>query len=87
MYGVDKERELVKILEFIEDDFVYEGVGREQLRSLWTAYCIHWNIIPDTFDWDHGIVQMWRALCDHDTLPAGGYSTKAFDLDMGVWLS
>ena len=37
-------------------------VCREQLRSLWTAYCLHRNLVCDTSSYDSDLRKLWQAV-------------------------
>lgn len=39
-------------------------VCREQLRSLWTAYCLHQNLDCDTGRYDIDLMRLWEAVRD-----------------------
>ena len=41
---------------------VHDSSGLKQLRTLWTAYCIHQNMSIDTLSYDRELRQVWQAL-------------------------
>lgn len=45
----------------IEGDFT-EDVYRTQLRALWTAYCLHQNLVVDTMDYDNDLLGLWNIM-------------------------
>lgn len=53
---MDRDKELEFIIGYIE-----KGTKR-QLRSLWTAYCLHHDLEADTRDYDYDILRIWRAV-------------------------
>ena len=59
----DRRGEKIAELKFLKD-FCREAdlsaeICRDQLRSLWTAYCFHHNLIADTLDYDMGLTELW----------------------------
>ncbi len=62
-------KELDFILDFARDnDFGYDSC-REQLRSLWTAYCLHNNLLPDTRLYDNDLLEIWNVVEKNTTHP------------------
>jgi hypothetical protein len=60
MENIDKNKELEYIAKFCnEADFYYQQ-AREQLRSLWTAYCFHQNLDVDTPVYDSTLLKIWE---------------------------
>lgn len=45
----------------IEGDFT-EDVYRTQLLALWTAYCLHQNLVVDTMGYDDDLLGLWYAM-------------------------
>lgn len=61
------KEEMNYILDFAKGiDFGYEGSSR-QLRSLWTAYCLHNNIDVDSNEYDVGIAKIWDVVYENET--------------------
>ena len=61
---IDKTEE---VMEEAAEDFSREACFeseecRDQLRSLWTAYCLHNNLIVDTGTYDDDILELWSAV-------------------------
>lgn len=44
---MDKQKELDFMLHFAREAFLDEEVCADQLRSLWTAYCLHHGLDAD----------------------------------------
>lgn len=59
--------EMEYMRRFIEGNCFDDGVAREQLRALWTAYCIHQNLDVDTDAYDAGVKNLWSWLPDEDS--------------------
>lgn len=61
----------------IEGDFT-EDVYRTQLLALWTAYCLHQNLVVDTMGYDDDLLGLWNIM--HRAGNANGWSNyKEFD--------
>lgn len=59
-----RDKELQFILDFVkgnEFDDVDE-VCCVQLRSLWTAYCLHHDLLPDTAQYDSDFLKIWEVM-------------------------
>lgn len=54
----------------VEGDFSDERY-RAQLRALWTAYCLHQNLVVDTMDYDNDLLGLWNIM--HRTGNANGW--------------
>lgn len=66
---LDMPQELRYIVEFVKDtDFDYD-VCRKQLRSLWTAYCLHSDYECDTAGYDSDLLIIWNALEKNTSCP------------------
>ncbi len=77
---MDRKEELEFLLNFAEGtDFEESSTVRNQLRALWTAYCIHADLNPDTFDYDQDIMSLWVTLCDNFTNPFGSLEYMSFE--------
>lgn len=63
-----------------------EELFANQLLSLWTAYCLHKNMMCDTAAYDNKILRIW-GLIEEDDKPEGCYKDfDGFDLFMGQYL-
>ena len=64
-----EETEMGFMLKFARDeDFGYE-VNLKQLRSLWTAYCIHKDYECDTKAYDDDLCWIWYAIRENSSCP------------------
>ena len=50
------------LLAFVKSGEFWGAPCCFQLRSLWTAYCLHANIDVDTAAYDNQLMQLWEAL-------------------------
>lgn len=87
------EIEFAYILDFAKTtDFYYE-VTRDQLRSLWTAYCIHCKYECDTYSYDTQLSQIWDVISKREGVksdeicPWSDGNFDLFDMFMGELLS
>ena len=81
-----KEFDFIK--EYIKENDLGNTICLEQLRCLWTAYCLHNRYECETSSYDHELDELWTEVCDLDIewLP-DDKSYKGFDLFMGYLLS
>ena len=58
---IDRDTELNSIIEYVDDNPIDgDGYELDQLRSLWTAYCLHQNLVVDTFGYDRDMQAVWN---------------------------
>ena len=60
--SVNVEAEFKYLLDFAKGADLFFEVQRRQLRSLWTAYCVHANTDVDTRAYDRDLRSLWEAL-------------------------
>lgn len=65
----DKATELQFIFDFIEEEDLVFQICRVQLRSLWTAFCLHQDLECGTFEYDMTLEEVWSKMQDQDNLP------------------
>lgn len=68
-YGL-QDSELKAICKFAEEeaDFFFD-VCKRQLRSLWTAFCIHSGYECDTRGYDNDLREVWEAVKQNKSNP------------------
>lgn len=57
---VSETAEFNFILQFVSDTSLDEELGRDQLRMLWTSYCLHQNLLADTWQYDNQLMALWK---------------------------
>lgn len=77
--------ELDFIKNFIRERHYRGDFGRKTLRCLWTAYCYHQDLNPDTAPYDKTIYELWLLTDKEDTWDWCDFTS--FDFYMGVYLS
>ena len=60
--SISKDAEWKYLMQFVFEGNFYADVCREQLRSLWTAYCFHHNLDVDTAEYDYDLRTLWNAI-------------------------
>ena len=55
----ERSQELQYIISFAEESRFEMEPAHSQLRSLWTAYCLHHNLDVDTSKYDHDLMAIW----------------------------
>lgn len=63
---MSRKEELEFILAFIEESSFDEELVCQQLRSLWTAYCLHHSLDVDTRDYDADITTIWTVMSENE---------------------
>lgn len=67
---MDEQREYEYILECIESsEDLDEMCVIQQLKSLWTAYCLHQNLDVDTAEYDNRMIEMWNVMQENESSP------------------
>lgn len=88
--NAEMKRELCFMQDFIGGACFDEEVCRDQLRCLWTAYCLRHNLDVDTSGYDNDLLSLWQKMEDTDN---GGEPETAdwsdydsFNIYMGKYL-
>ncbi len=85
-------KELDFILDFARNEDLGYDACCKQLRSLWTAYCLHNDLLPDTGLYDNDLLVIWNVVKKNTTHPwiwtdrdseENGDAFESFDLYMG----
>ena len=74
------------MMKFASESFFDDELARDQLRMLWTAYCLHTNRIVDTVDYDSDLMALWNAVSECETETADWSDFDSFDLFMCKYL-
>ena len=61
---VFREKELSYILHFARESEFDNELICQQIRCLWTAYCLHNNLDPDTAAFDKDLSLVWNVISD-----------------------
>lgn len=58
---MERMHELNWMIQFVKEngELVSSILGCEQLRSLWTSYCLRYNIDADTMAFNKGLADIW----------------------------
>lgn len=81
---MDRKAELEYIRSFARESFLDDGLGCDQLRCLWTAYCFHHNLDVDTAQYDKDLASVWDVVDEPDC--ADWHSFETFDNFMCKYL-
>lgn len=80
----ERSQELQYIISFAEESrFEMEPV-HSQLRSLWTAYCLHQNLDVDTGKYDHDLMAIWAQVSATESDTACWSDFDSFDAFMSA---
>lgn len=62
--SISRAAELKYLKQFAFESCFDTEVCRDQLRSLWTAYCFHHNLDVDTAGYDTDLLAVWEAVAE-----------------------
>lgn len=63
---MNRKEELDYILAFVEENTFDAEISCQQLRSLWTAYCLHHGLDVDTRDYDDDMSTIWSVMSENE---------------------
>ena len=78
--SLQSEVELDWMKQFARESFFDEEVSRDHLKALWTAYCLHYAIEPDTALYDRSLEELWQAVSESEEGTADWSDYESFDL-------
>ncbi len=69
-------------MEYLKE-FVRQGcfdgeLSRDQLRCLWTAYCLHHRLDADTSGYDNDLKELWNPTTESEPETADGSDYDSF---------
>lgn len=59
---MQRQQEYEFIRNFVHENSFDEEIARDQLRSLWTAYCFHFDLDVDTAKHDSDLLSLWEII-------------------------
>lgn len=71
--SISRKAELAYLKQFAFESSFDAEVCRDQLRSLWTAYCFHHDLDVDTAGYDFDLRVVWDAVASVERR-SGGFS-------------
>lgn len=74
-----KKSELEFLKGFAQEAYFDEEVCRDQLRGLWTAYCLHNDLMVDTATYDDDILELWSVVSRGEEDTADWSDFDSFD--------
>ena len=78
-------KELDHLTEFAVSNDSGSPLARDQLRALWTAYCFHAGLLPDTAPYDNTLLHIWNRM-EQMGQTRGWKDFDDFDNAMGAYL-
>lgn len=57
-----------------------------QLISLWTAYCLHNDVFPDTYEWDNDMLSLYHVIATKFDVEISEKDLNEFDILMSTYL-
>jgi hypothetical protein len=83
---VSREAEMKYLKEFVKQNCCDEEVNRDQLRCLWTAYCLHHRLDADTSGYDNDLLELWNTTAEEESETADWSDFDSFDSFMCKYL-
>lgn len=71
-------QELQYIFSFVNEGCFDTEIACNQLRSLWTAYCLHHDLDVDTHRYDNALMEVWTLVAATEDYAAGWSSYDSF---------
>lgn len=59
-----RDAEFKYMAAFAVESYLIEELARDQLRALWTAYCLHHNLDADAYEYDDDLSQLWEVVSE-----------------------
>lgn len=76
---VSREAEMKYLKEFVRQGCFDVELIRDQLRCLWTAYCLHHGLDADTSGYDNDLKDLWNAIAKDEPETADWDDFDSFD--------
>lgn len=76
---VSREAEMKYLKEFVRQGCFDVELIRDQLRCLWTAYCLHHGLDADTSGYDNDLKDLWNATAEDEPETADWSDYDSFD--------
>ncbi len=76
---VSRETEMKYLKEFVRQGCFDEELCRDQLRCLWTAYCLHHRLDADTSEYDNDLMELWNTTAEDEPETADWGDFDSFD--------
>lgn len=77
--GIEPEVEMAAMKKFAGEESFEDEHTRDQLRALWTAYCLHHNLSADTFEYDCNLQELWDVVADTEPETADWSDFDSFE--------
>lgn len=76
--SISRKAEYLYLRAFARESCFDEDICRDQLRMLWTVYCLHHGLMVDTAEYDNNLLEMWNEIGDGTSEWDGYNSFDAF---------
>ena len=83
---LEEQGEYEYILDFVEGCENIEVDAMHQLRALWTAYCLHYDLDIDTAEYDNRMMEIWNVMQETGNSPYSSLEYERFYIAMGKYL-
>lgn len=85
--GISQWAEYLYLKAFARQSFFDEEICRDHLRMLWTAFCLHHELLIDTASYDHYLLELWNEMCEFGDGKSEWDEFDDFDRFMGRYLA
>lgn len=86
MNGISRESEAKFLFDFARESCFDVEVCRDQLRILWTAFCLHHGLDVDTLNYDCELQVLWNVISESEPDTADWNDLDSFYGFMCRWL-
>lgn len=76
---VSRKAEMEYLKEFVRQGCFDVEISRDQLRCLWTAYCLHHRLDVDTSKYDSDLTELWDTMAEDEAETADWSDHDSFD--------
>lgn len=76
---VSRKAEMDYLKEFARQGCFDEEPSRDQLRCLWTAYCLHHGLDADTSGYDNDLLELWDVVAEEEAETADWGDHDSFE--------
>lgn len=63
---MDRNAEFEFMAAFATESCFDDEVSQDQLRMLWTAYCLHYGLDVDTASYDSDLRKLWEVVAESE---------------------
>ena len=81
-----EDDEYIFMVDFAENNGFDEDICRDQFRMLWTSFCLHNDLDPDTVKYDNNLRKLWAVVEREEECTADWSDFSSFEDFMSKYL-